>query len=87
MRSVGTSVASAVMVSLLTSSTEDFGGFAIPSQSAFQICFIVGAAAAFVGVAITALVPAAGRAPSTTEVSVPEPSATESSEDAELSAR
>jgi sugar phosphate permease len=61
MRSIGTSVASAVMVSLLTSSTQDFAGFAIPSRSAFQLCFIVGAVAAFAGIAITALVPAARR--------------------------
>lgn len=59
MRSVGTSVASAVMVALLTSSTKDFGGFAIPTESAFQLCFVVGAVAAFIGVAITAFVPAA----------------------------
>ncbi|MFI7585459.1 MFS transporter [Spongisporangium articulatum] len=63
MRSVGTSIASAAMVSLLTSSTFDLGGHAIPTQSAFRLCFVVGAVAAFVGVAITALVPT--RQPST----------------------
>ena len=83
MRSVGTSVASAVMVSLLTSSTRDFAGFAIPTQGAFQLCFIVGAAAAFIGVAITALVPAARRAAPSPMEAV----AAESPLDPELSVR
>jgi MFS family permease len=60
MRSVGTSIASAVMVVLLTSSTTDFGGTAVPSHLAFQLCFVVGAVAALVGVLITVLVPAHG---------------------------
>ena len=34
-----------------------WGGFAIPQQSAFHLCFVVGALAAFVGVAITATIP------------------------------
>jgi MFS family permease len=62
MRSVGTSVAAAVMVALLTSSTTELAGHAVPTRSAFQICFIVGAVAAFVGVAVTAFVPVARRA-------------------------
>jgi sugar phosphate permease len=57
MRSIGTTVASAVMAALLTSSTQDFGGFALPTESAFRTCFIVGAAAAFVGALIAASVP------------------------------
>ena len=36
MRSVGTTVAAAVMAMLLTSSTTDFGGFAVPTESAFR---------------------------------------------------
>jgi MFS family permease len=85
MRSVGTSVASAVMISLLTSSTKDFGGFAIPTQGAFQLCFVVGAAAAFVGVAITAFVPAARKpAPAPTPVDA---ISAESPLDPELSVR
>ena len=59
MRSIGTSTAAAAMVSLLTSSTKDFGGVAVPTQSAFQLCFVVGSAAAFLGVAIIAFVPVA----------------------------
>ena len=57
MRSIGTTTASAVMVALLTGSTTTMGGFELPSKSAFQLCFFVGAAAAFVGILITALIP------------------------------
>lgn len=57
MRSVGTSVASAVMAAILTASTITLGGYEIPDESAFRICFVVGAAAAFLGVALAALVP------------------------------
>jgi hypothetical protein len=42
---------------LLTGSTTDFGGLAVPTESAFRICFIVGAAAAFAGMLIAGLVP------------------------------
>ena len=61
MRSVGTSVAAAVMAALLTSSTTQVGSFELPTQDAFQLCFLVGAAAAFVGVLIAATVPQARR--------------------------
>lgn len=48
MRSVGTTVASAVMATILAGAT---------GRDGFELCFAIGAAAAFVGVAITALVP------------------------------
>jgi MFS family permease len=57
MRSTGTTLAAAVMATLLTSSTTSLGGFEVPSESAFQWCFVVGAVAAFLGVAIAAAVP------------------------------
>lgn len=57
MRSIGTSVSSAVMAAILTASTLDLGGYALPTEKAFAICFGVGAAAAFVGVLLAALVP------------------------------
>jgi MFS family permease len=57
MRSVGTTLASAIMATVLTSSTTSFGGFALPSESAFKWCFALGVIAAFVGVAIAAMVP------------------------------
>ena len=57
MRSVGTTIAAAVMAMILTGSTTDLGGVQIPDQSAFRLCFVVGAIAAFIGVAITAFIP------------------------------
>ncbi len=62
MRSIGTSVSSAVMAAILTSATIDLGGHEIPDADAFRICFVVGAAAAFLGVALAALVPRRARA-------------------------
>ena len=56
-RSAGTTLAAAVMATLLTSSTTSLGGFDVPTEAAFQWCFVVGAVAAFVGVAIASLVP------------------------------
>lgn len=53
-RSIGTTSAAAVMATLLASSADPSG---IPTRDAFELCFLVGAIAAFVGVAITALVP------------------------------
>jgi MFS family permease len=57
MRSVGTTLAAAVMATVLTSSTHVFGDFAFPTETAFKWCFALGALAAFVGVAIAAFVP------------------------------
>lgn len=57
MRSVGTTVAGAVMAAILTSRTVDFAGVAIPSKGAFQLCFLVGAGASFVGALVALLVP------------------------------
>ncbi|MDT9593695.1 MFS transporter [Nocardioides zeae] len=74
MRSVGTTLAAAVMGTLLTSSTETFGAFAVPSQGAFRLCFLVGALAAFVGVAIAAFIP---RTPAPDHGHVSEPVAPE----------
>ena len=57
MRSVGTTLSSAVMATILTSSTTSLSGFALPTRGAFQVCFVIGAVAAFVGVAIAATIP------------------------------
>ena len=57
MRSVGTTLAAAVMATVLTSSTHAFGGFAVPDRDRVQVCFALGALAAFVGVAIAAFIP------------------------------
>ncbi len=57
MRSMGTTLAAAVMGTILSSNSTTVSGFAIPDETAFHICFVVGAVAAFVGVGITALIP------------------------------
>ena len=54
MRSVGTTVAAAVMATVLASSVGTMG---VPTRDAYELCFLIGAIAAFVGLAITALVP------------------------------
>jgi uncharacterized protein (TIGR03382 family) len=45
------------MAAILTSATMSLCGHELPSENAFAICFGVGAAAAFVGVLLAALVP------------------------------
>lgn len=57
MRSIGTTSAAAVMTMVLTSSTIDLGGHAIPAESTFHLCFLIGAVAAFVGATITLFIP------------------------------
>lgn len=54
MRSVGTTSAAAVMTTVLAGSV---GASGVPTEGAYQLCFLIGAAAAFAGVLITALVP------------------------------
>ncbi|OHV31947.1 MFS transporter permease [Pseudofrankia sp. EUN1h] len=56
-RSVGSSVAAALMGTLLTSNTTAFGSAQLPSQHAFTLCFVVGAAAALLGVVLAAFIP------------------------------
>jgi MFS family permease len=65
MRSVGTTTASAAMTAILAGSV---GASGVPSRTAYQVCFLVGAAAAFLGVLITALVPRQDRTPPVTAV-------------------
>ena len=59
MRSVGTTVAAAVMAALLTAQLSPFG---LPTEGAFKLCFVVAAVAAFVGAAVALTVPVAERA-------------------------
>jgi MFS family permease len=70
MRSMGTTLAAAVMGTLLTSRTTTFGAFQLPTKGAFQLCFLVGAVAAFVGVAIAAGVPRGAKDDPLTPVTV-----------------
>ncbi|GAA1723817.1 MFS transporter [Isoptericola hypogeus] len=64
MRSMGTTIAGAVMAMILTSRTTVLapGTPAIPDQSAFTLCFVVGALAAAAGALIILLVPRRKRA-------------------------
>lgn len=58
MRSVGTTTAGAVMAAIMTSKTVEIGaGQVIPDKGAFQLCFLVGAAAAIAGALVTLLIP------------------------------
>ncbi|MFT3871444.1 MAG: MFS transporter [Nocardioides sp.] len=64
MRSVGTTIAGAVMAAIMTSQTVELGGgVEIPSKEAFQVCLLVGALAAFAGALMALLIPAQRRAP------------------------
>ncbi|MFC3965680.1 MFS transporter [Nocardia jiangsuensis] len=59
MRSIGTTVAGAVMAVVLTSRTTVLapGGPEIPTVDAFRLCFVVGAVAAAVGAAVVLFIP------------------------------
>ncbi len=57
MRSVGTSVSSAVMATLLANMTVTVGPLTVPSLTGFRVAFLVAAGAAVVGVLVTLLVP------------------------------
>ena len=58
MRSVGTTIAGAVMAAVLTSRTTDLApGISIPTDGAFQLCFVIGAFAAVSGALVALLVP------------------------------
>ena len=63
MRSVGTTVAGAVMALVLTSNTQELGAGAdpVPTGAAFQLCFFIGALAALAGMGIVLLIPREGR--------------------------
>jgi MFS family permease len=56
-RSVGTTLAAAVMGTVLTSKTMQLGELALPTEGAFKICFVVGAIAALAGAALALGVP------------------------------
>ena len=57
MRSVGTSVSSAVMATLLAHMTFTVGPLTVPSLAGFRVAFLIAAGAAAVGVLVTLLVP------------------------------
>jgi EmrB/QacA subfamily drug resistance transporter len=61
MRSVGTSLSSAAMALILTNLTVSIGSRAVPTAAAFQLTFLVGAAAAIVALILAAFIPAKPR--------------------------
>jgi EmrB/QacA subfamily drug resistance transporter len=79
MRSVGTTVAGAVMAAILTSRTATLApGVVVPDESAFRLCFLVGAAAALAGALVALLVPRQGQPAGRTQTSAalrPQPAA------------
>lgn len=56
MRSMGTTIAGAVMAIVLTSTTMSVGGAQLPTEAAFQLCFMIGAVAALAGAGVTLLI-------------------------------
>jgi MFS family permease len=65
-RSIGTTMAAAVMGTVLSASSEPYGGILLPSKEAFQLCFVIGGASAILGASLAASIPRAGRRPSNT---------------------
>ncbi|UVE95837.1 MFS transporter [Dietzia sp. B32] len=58
MRSMGTTIAGAVMALVLTSRMTDLGGgIRIPAQDTFHLCFLLGAGAALVGAVVVLFLP------------------------------
>lgn len=58
MRSIGTAIASALLATMLTTSTVDIGvGFPVPAESAFRLVFIVGSAAALLAAVLALCIP------------------------------
>lgn len=78
MRSMGTTVAGAVMAVMLTSRTVELSpGVAVPAESAFRLCFLIGAAAAFAGALVVLMISRRGGSPAggVTEVAAEAPAA------------
>ncbi|MDQ1042794.1 MFS transporter [Streptomyces sp. V4I2] len=69
MRSIGTSVASAIAGVVLSQMTISLGGYALPSESGFKTVMALGAGAALLAFAIASFIP--GRRPEVTAVSAP----------------
>lgn len=61
MRSIGTSLSSAAMALILTNLTMPVGARTVPTAAAFQLTFLVGAAAAVIALVLAAFIPAKAR--------------------------
>ena len=58
MRSIGTSVSSAVAGVILANLTISLGGYTLPSQNGFRVVLLIGAGAALTALAIASFIPA-----------------------------
>ncbi|MBE3202445.1 MULTISPECIES: MFS transporter [Parafrankia] len=76
-RSVGGSVAAALMGTVLASNTTAFEGIRLPGEGAFTLCFGIGAIAALAGAVIAAFLPRRRRSTTATVTAVPAAPATE----------
>ncbi|WP_233189157.1 MFS transporter [Subtercola sp. Z020] len=70
MRSLGSTVAAAVLGLVLASSTVVSNGHAIPTASAFQLCFLIAAVVALAGTVLAFLIPRHEPASSTASIPV-----------------
>jgi MFS family permease len=69
MRSIGTSVASAIAGVVLSQMTTSLGGYALPSENGFRTVMAVGAGSALLAFAIAAFIP--GRRPEVADAAAP----------------
>ncbi|WP_033320489.1 MFS transporter [Streptomyces yerevanensis] len=60
MRSIGTSVASAIAGVILAQMTTDFGGFPLPSENGFKVVMAIGAGAAVLAFFVASFIPRQG---------------------------
>jgi MFS family permease len=65
MRSIGTSVSSAIAGVILAQLTINLGGYTLPSQNGFRVVLIIGAGAALAALAIASFIPTRRQAPAT----------------------
>jgi MFS family permease len=63
MRSIGTSVASAIAGVILAQMTTDFGGFPLPSENGFKVVMAIGAGAAVLAFFVASFIPRQGTTP------------------------
>ncbi|GGU77545.1 MFS transporter [Streptomyces filipinensis] len=61
MRSIGTSVSSAVIGMVLANTANDVGGIAVPTMHGFRVSFLIATAAVAVGLLLALFLPKAGR--------------------------
>lgn len=57
MRSIGTTIAAALIGTLLATITQSFEGMQLPTEGAFQLTFVIGLGAALLSAAIASLIP------------------------------